>query len=95
VEEVAELEQEIQIMEDGMDKLIQPPVTLQLDYIVCGSCGAQNAGSANSCESCGEKLSKEMTLEGEVEEDGVCPLCGTTLPEDAIFCYSCGARVTI
>jgi ribosomal protein L40E len=95
VEEIADLEREIQIIEDGTDNPIQPPITVQLDFIVCGFCGAQNAGNAKFCESCGAKLNKEMTLEEGEEILEVCPLCGASLPDDAIFCYTCGARVTI
>jgi hypothetical protein len=81
VGEIAELEEEVQIIEDGMDKLIQPPVTLQLGFTTCGS---QNAA-----------LGGDMALEDKTENGGACHLCGASLPDDAIFCYTCGARVTI
>lgn len=95
---IANLEQEVQIIEDGMDKLIQPPVTIELSFVVCGSCGTHNSAAAKFCESCGAELGKEtidMALESRTENVIVCPLCGASLPDDAVFCHTCGARVMI
>jgi ribosomal protein L40E len=95
VDQITATELEIQIIEDGDNQPIQPPVVLQLDRVVCHSCGAVNEGSARICASCGMKLKEDLTSEYKVEDYGICPLCGSALSEDAVFCYTCGARIKI
>ncbi|MDR1966376.1 MAG: zinc ribbon domain-containing protein [Synergistaceae bacterium] len=95
LDDITGLETELQIIEDGMSQLIQPPVPLQFSRISCRSCGTVNDGNDSFCSSCGMKLKEDFTSEYKAEDYGICPLCGATLPEDTVFCYTCGARVKI
>jgi ribosomal protein L40E len=92
-DEITSLEQEIQIFEDGAGQPMQPPVQLQLEHVVCHSCGMLNDGEAEFCQACGMAIRGEIMSEYKVEDYGICPLCGATLQEDAVFCYTCGARI--
>jgi ribosomal protein L40E len=96
IDDIAVLEQEVQIIKDGMHKPIQPPVEVHVNYVICGSCGSENDTDAQVCEFCGIKLepAHRTSVSNKAEWD-VCHLCGTQVQEDAIFCYTCGARVKI
>jgi ribosomal protein L40E len=94
-DEISSMEMDIQIAEDGGGQLIQPPVALYLDHVVCHSCGAVNDEGSQYCSSCGIRIAEDFTAEYNVEDFGICPLCGASLMEDAIFCYTCGAQVKI
>jgi ribosomal protein L40E len=101
-DEITALEQDIQIAEDGSDQPIQPPVQIRIDQVICKSCGTSNDFIAKFCSSCGIALEKEVpersedkSPESRTEDSGICPLCGAILQDDAIFCYTCGARVKI
>jgi predicted nucleic acid-binding Zn ribbon protein len=54
-----------------------------------------NDGGAKFCQACGMAIHEEVVSEYKVEDYGICPLCGASLQEDAVFCYTCGARVRI
>jgi ribosomal protein L40E len=94
-DEITSLEQEIQILEDGADQPMQPPVRLHLEHVICGSCGMLNDGGAKFCQACGMAIRKEIVSEYKVEDCGICPLCGAALQDDAVFCYTCGARIKV
>jgi ribosomal protein L40E len=98
VDEITALEQDIQMAEDGFDQPIQPPVQIQMDQVICQSCGTTNDTTVKHCSSCGMILKEEESepaYDNNAEDYGTCPLCGADLPEDAIFCYTCGARIRI
>ncbi|MDR0653119.1 MAG: zinc ribbon domain-containing protein [Synergistaceae bacterium] len=92
-DEITSLEQEIQILEDGTGQLMQPPVQFQLEHVICNSCGMLNDIGAKFCQACGMAIYEEVVSEYKNEDCGICPLCGATLQEDAVFCYTCGARI--
>ena len=101
-EEVTALEHGIQVAFDGVDQPIQPPVQFQTEYVICKSCGTMNDVSAKFCSACGIALDEEPQPaernerpERHADDNSVCPLCGAGLQEDAIFCYTCGARIKI
>ncbi|MDR3165762.1 MAG: zinc ribbon domain-containing protein [Synergistaceae bacterium] len=93
IDEITFLEQEIQIIEDGAGQPIQPPVRFQPKDVACRSCGMLNDGGAKFCQACGMTIHEESVVEYKVENFGICPLCGASLPEDSVFCYTCGARI--
>jgi len=95
LDSIVEAEAGMNMIEDGEGQPIQPPVELHIDMIVCQSCGTLNSGSEKQCSSCGLPLKETPMPEYHVEDYGICPLCGSSLPDDALFCYSCGARVKI
>jgi ribosomal protein L40E len=94
---IAAMEQDIMIAEDGLAQPIQPPVRIIAGLVACKSCGGTNDASAELCSSCGMKMTAETGAEADYSSDdcGICPLCGANLQEDAIFCYTCGARIKI
>jgi ribosomal protein L40E len=98
-DEITVLEQDIQTAQDGADQPIQPPIQLLMAQVACKSCGTMNDAPAKFCSSCGIALEEEPKgkeiSEYHVEDYGICPLCGANLQDDAIFCYTCGARVKI
>jgi hypothetical protein len=98
-DEITVLEQGIQIVQDGADQPIQPPIQLLMAQVACKSCGTMNDAPAKLCSSCGIALEEEPKRnelsECHAEDCEICPLCGANLQDDAIFCYTCGARVKI
>ncbi|MDR3281344.1 MAG: zinc ribbon domain-containing protein [Synergistaceae bacterium] len=92
---ITKIETEMQVIEDGEGQPIQPPIELQINRIICQSCGMVNDGTSKFCSSCGIALKEERKAEYHVEDYGICPLCGAPIPDDSIFCYTCGARVNI
>ena len=66
--------------------------------VICTSCGKEENVSVKVCSSCGTLLDDKTIEQSEhLEEEncGICPLCGENLEDDAIFCYTCGARIKI
>jgi hypothetical protein len=61
IDNITETELEIQIIEDGEGQPLQPPIELQLDRVVCRSCGMTNAPASKYCSSCGMPLGEEAS----------------------------------
>jgi hypothetical protein len=97
---IALMEQDISMADGCCDQPIQPPVGIRVGNATCPSCGALNDMWAKNCVSCGADsktgaAAYNVKTGYQPEPDGICPFCGANLYEEAIFCYTCGARVQI